>query len=77
MADFFYLGKNETLILDTTNNTIEIAVAAGFVNVYKDNQLVASLGAREIYTLPINTGQYNITNTATEAWGFIFRTFVY
>jgi hypothetical protein len=81
MIDRIALSPWETVLLDTTNNTVSIVLlASGNISIRDDNERVyAYLQAQyEIYTLSIGTGIYSVTNEGSSTINIlIVREFIY
>ena len=81
MIDIIELSPNESMIVDTTNNTVTIIILKkGEIRVINSaNEICATLHeAYEMFTLPINSGKYIVSNTGTSAVKlFIVREFIY
>lgn len=77
MFDRLLLSQNETADIDTKNNTAVILVLAGSAQIYQNTVLKATLGVEEIYTLPIESGVYELKATSDNTKVYIFRVFVY
>ena len=80
MVDRYYLAPNEAVLVDTTQNTITVVYPYGSGNVeVRDsaNNVLSTMQLWDMYTLPANTGQYNIVYTGTtEAVVLVFRRFI-
>jgi len=82
MIDIIELSPSESIVLDTTNNTISIVLLTDSVDVSIVNQNSVEYAKLqsiyEIYTLAINTGVYTATNNGTtSAKILIVREFIY
>ena len=81
MIDKLTLSQNESVYLDTTNNTVTIILLDSATIEIRDeqNNLRGTLGdVLEMYTLSINTGVYTAINTSSSsARILIFRQFIY
>lgn len=76
MLDKLDLNNNEYVIVDTANNSISVLCFDGKVDIKKDNSIIAELLKGEIFTLPINTGQYQIIAEENSVI-YLFRVFVF
>ena len=81
MIDIIELAQNESVVLDSTNNTLSLVLltAADVVIKNQENVEYAHLQAQyEIFTLAINTGVYTATNQSSNAAKIlIVREFIY
>jgi len=80
MVNSHFLSPNESLILDTTNATVVIAVgtADGVVRVSDANdKFIADLAPRETITLPFNSGRYKLWYPNTAQWEAIVFSIFY
>ena len=80
MVDKYYLAPNESVIVDTSQNSITIVYPYGSGNVQvrdSGNNVISTMQLWDMYTLPANTGQYTIVYTGTtEAIVLAFRRFL-
>lgn len=78
MVDKLVLAQDETAIIDTTSNTATILCFSGTVAIKNElNQVIATLSSQEIYTLPIQTGKYQVVGGGSDNVIYVFRLFVY
>jgi hypothetical protein len=81
MVDHVVLSSNESIMLDTTNNTITVVlVDAGSVQIKNENDVVfATLqDAFEMFTLAIGTGVFTAKNTGSSNVNIlVVREFIY
>jgi len=81
MIDIIELSQNESIVLDSTNNTISIVLLTDADVVIKnenDIEYVHLETAYEIFTIAINTGVYTATNQSSNtAKILIVREFIY
>jgi len=81
MIDVIELSQNESVVLDSTNNTISIVLLTDADVVIKnenDIEYAHLEAAYEIFTLAINTGVYTATNQSSNAAKIlIVREFIY
>jgi len=81
MIDRVALSPSETVLLDTTNNTVTIVLlASGNISIRDNKDRVYAYLQRqyEMYTLAINTGIYSAANEGTDSVNIlIVREFIY
>jgi hypothetical protein len=81
MIDRVALSPWETVLLDTTNNTVSIVLlASGNISIrdYNDRVYAYLQSQYEIYTLSINTGIYSAVNEGSGTVNIlIVREFIY
>jgi len=77
MVDKLFLTAGESVVIDTTNNILEIVSAGDNIGIYDaNNNKLATLAWGESYVIPANTGKYTIKNDGTvNANVYVFRMF--
>lgn len=80
MVEFVKLQPNETIRVSTKSNTIVVFSVSGQSISITDanNNAIATLTAWDMHTLPIDSGDYLISNLETvERYILLIRFFVY